>query len=198
LPIGGGSGLWPQNSRTALLNSIATAKEPDHAKRYQGIELDIALTKDAHPILSHDPWVRTELCQTATGETIGKRVLIKDLTLAELQSRFICGGLPDEDFPEVIPKAEEIATLDEVLEALKRPPDMILYLDIKIDGGLTASADAYARAHSRSLEAAHLPNPLYIEGPNAASLRAYRAGIDAEYVPVLSYPPPTARQRTIS
>ena len=39
-----GGGQWPQNSRTAVLNSIATAGAKDHAQRYHGIEIDIVLT----------------------------------------------------------------------------------------------------------------------------------------------------------
>ena len=147
--------------------------------------------------LPHDPWVHTTLCQTETGGAIDKRILIKDLTLDALQSRFVCGGLPDKDFPEVIPKAETIATLDEVLDALKRVPEMLLYLDVKIDGAFTASAFAYADALSKSLQAAHLLNPIYIEGPDAASLRAYRAAVGVKFVPVLSYPPYSAAKNNI-
>ena len=164
-----GGGQWPQNSRTAVINSIA--------KRYQGIEIDIVLTKDGHPVLSHDPWVHTTLCGRTSGESIGDRILIRDLTLAELQTQFICGGIPDKDFPQVTPKAEIIMTLDEVLEAVKSAPEMVLYLDVKIDGDLTASAEAYAVAISKCLEANRLPNRLYIEGPSAESLSAYRSAI---------------------
>ena len=184
-----GGGQWPQNSRTAVINSIA--------KRYQGIEIDIALTKDGHPVLSHDPWVHTTLCRRPSGEPIGDRILIRDLTLAELQTQFICGGIPDKDFPQVTPKAEIIMTLDEVLEALKSAPEMVLYLDVKIDGDLTASAEAYAGAISKRLEAARLPNRLYIEGPSAESLSAYRSAITTNFVAVLSYPPFSATENPV-
>ena len=190
-----GGGQWPQNSRTAVLNSIARAKDP--AKRYHGIEIDIVLTKDGHPVLSHDPWVHTTLCQTSLGESIGDRILIRDLTLAELQSKFVCGGVPDKDFSQVVPKAEKIMTLDEVLDALKSAPEMVLYLDVKIDGEITASAEAYARAISERLETSRLPNPLYIEGPSAESLSAYRSAIRAKFVAVLSYPPFSATENPV-
>jgi glycerophosphoryl diester phosphodiesterase len=180
-----------------VLNSIARAGTNDPAKRYHGIEIDIVLTKDGHPVLSHDPWVHTTLCQTASGEAIGGRILIRDLTLAELQSQFICGGVPDKDFSQVIPKAEKIMTLDEVLAALNSAPDMVLYLDVKIDSDITASAEAYARAISKRLETSRLPNRLYIEGPSAESLSAYRSAIHAKYVAVLSYPPFSARENPV-
>ena len=189
-----GGGQWPQNSRTAVMNSIARAGAKDPAKRYHGIEIDIVLTKDGHPVLSHDPWVHTTLCRTASGEPIGDRILIRDLTLAELQSQFICGGVPDKDFSQVIPKAEKIMTLDEVLAALKSAPEMVLYLDIKVDSDITASAEAYARAISKRLETSRLPNRIYIEGPSAESLSAYRSAIGVKFVAVLSYPPFSAKE----
>ena len=191
-----GGGQWPQNSRTAVLNCIAKAGVKDPAERYHGIEIDIVLTKDGHPVLSHDPWVHTTLCRTVSGEPIGDRMLIRDITLAELQSRFICGGVADKDFPRVVPKGEKIMTLDEVLVALKSAPEMVLYLDVKIDGDLTASAEAYASAISKCLTSARLPNRLYIEGPSAESLNAYRSAIQAEFEAVLSYPPFSARDNS--
>ena len=191
-----GAGQWPQNSRTAVLNCIARAGVKAHDQRYHGIEIDIVLTKDGHPVLSHDPWVHTTLCRTASGEPIGDRILIRDLTLAELQSQFICGGVADEDFSHVVPKGEKIMTLDEVLIALKSAPEMALYLDVKIDGDLTASAEAYASAIGKCLEVARLPNRLYIEGPSAESLNAYQSAIQAEFVAVLSYPPFSTKENS--
>ncbi len=189
-----GSGQWPQNSRTAVLNSIATTQAEDPAKRYQGIELDIVLTKDDQLVLSHDPWIHATLCQTASGEVLKERILIRHLTLADLQSQFLCGGVSDNDFPQVVPKAESIMTLDEVLEALTGSPEMVLYLDIKIDGELTARAEAYANALARSLERSQLTNRIYIEGPSMESLMAYRTAIKDSFVSVLSYPPFSAEE----
>ena len=192
-----GGGQWPQNSRTAVLNSIATAGAKDHAQRYHGIEIDIVLTKDGHPVLSHDPWVHKTLCRTASGEPIGDRILIRDLTLAELQSQFICGGIADKDFSQVVPKGETIMALDEVLDALESAPEMVLYLDVKIDGDITADAEAYAGAISKRLEVAGLPNRLYIEGPSAESLSAFRSAIPINFVTVLSYPPFSATENPV-
>lgn len=189
-----GGGQWPQNSRTAVMNSIAKARAEDPAGRYGGIEIDIVLTKDRHPVLSHDPWVHTTLCRTASGDPIDERIYIHDLTLAELQTRYLCGGVQDKKFSQVNPEVEKIMTLDEVLEALKAAPEMALYLDVKIDGDMTASPEDYAGAISRLLESARLPNRLYIEGPTAASLSAYRSAIHSDFEAVLSYPPFSAEE----
>lgn len=183
-----GGGQWPQNSRTAVLNCIATAQTKTPQNRYDGIEMDVVLTKDGVPVLSHDPWVHTTLCTTASGEPIRDRILIRDMTLAQLQSQYLCGGVREQDFPLVNPKPEPIMTLDEVLQALRRAPNIMLYLDVKIDGDLTANAEDYAKAISTRWEAAGLPNRLYIEGPSPQSLSAYRSAFRADFVSVLSYP----------
>lgn len=183
-----GGGQWPQNSRTAVLNCIDRAQAGAPENRIDGMEMDIVLTKDGIPVLSHDPWVHTTLCTTASGEPIREHVLIRGRTLAQLQSQYLCGGVREQDFPRVKPKAEPIMTLDEVLQALKRASDMMLYLDVKIDGDLTAGAEDYAKAISARWEASGLPNRLYIEGPSAESLSAYRSAIKTDFVPVLSYP----------
>jgi glycerophosphoryl diester phosphodiesterase len=183
-----GGGQWPQNSRTAVLNCIARSQDPTPQNRYDGMEMDIVLTKDGIPVLSHDPWVHTTLCTTASGEPIRDRVLIRDKTLAQLQSQYLCGGIREPDFPLVNPKAEPIMTLDEVLQALKQAPGMMLYLDVKIDGDLTAGAEEYAKAIATRWEAAGLSNRLYVEGPSPESLLAYRSAFTTNFVAVLSYP----------
>lgn len=60
-----GDGQWSQNSRTAVMNRIVMTRGNDPAKPHHGIEIDIVLTRDGHPILSHDPWVHTTLCTNA-------------------------------------------------------------------------------------------------------------------------------------
>ena len=191
-----GGGQWPQNSRTAVLHCIERAQAGAPENRIDGMEMDIVLTKDGIPVLSHDPWVHTTLCTTASGEPIRERILLRDKTLGELQSQYLCGGVRDPHFPRVEPKAETIMTLEEVLQALKKAPHMLLYLDLKIDGDLTAGAEDYAKAISRLWGAAGLPNRLYIEGPSPESLAAYRSAIKTDFVPVLSYPAFTVKENS--
>jgi glycerophosphoryl diester phosphodiesterase len=44
-----GGGQWPQNSRTAVLNCIEQAQTGAPEKRIDGMEMDIALTRDGIP-----------------------------------------------------------------------------------------------------------------------------------------------------
>jgi hypothetical protein len=87
-------------------------------------------------------------------------------------------------------------SLEEVLQVLKKAPQLMLYLDVKIDGDLTAGAEDYAQAVSRLWETAGLPNRLYIEGPSAESLAAFRSVIKRDFVPLLSYPAFSAKGKS--
>src|SRR5262249_17123686 len=59
------------------------------------LELDIGITSDHVPVIDHDPLVNSQKCRRSDGAPYGvaDEVLIKDLTLAQLQSTFICDKL---------------------------------------------------------------------------------------------------------
>lgn len=83
----GSRNLRPENTlpafEAALDNFVTT------------LELDIGLTSDHAPVINHDPLVNADKCRHADGSPyeLADEVLIKDLSLAQLQSRFICDKL---------------------------------------------------------------------------------------------------------
>lgn len=187
-----GAALWPQNSLTAVRGAIAH-RDAD-GRPVQGIEVDIALTRDGVPVLSHDPWIHETLCRRADGRRVEQRILIHDLTWSELRLGYICGGEPDPDFPAARPVPEPIARLDDVLAALAAAPEIALYLDVKVDPPLTAPAADFAAAIFTRWREAGLDNPLYVEGPKPAAVAAWRAAageLPATFV--VSYPAFTAQ-----
>jgi glycerophosphoryl diester phosphodiesterase len=83
----GGRNLRPENTLPSMevgLDNLVTTLETDNA-----------VTKDGVPVLSHDPYVTAGKCRHTDGTpyTATTEVLIRSLTLAELQSQFICDGL---------------------------------------------------------------------------------------------------------
>lgn len=157
-------GHWPENSRTAVINSIA--------RGYPGIEVDIVLTADRVPVLAHEPWVNEELCRRGDGSEIGERVLIRDLSLEELHTGFRCGGIRDEEHPDAELVEDTHMTLDELIDALRDAPAVELYLDTKYDPELTLDADDFAREILDRWSDAGLPNQLYVESTWAQGTRA--------------------------
>lgn len=164
-----GAGLWPENSRTALHGAIE--------RGFPGIEVDVVLTKDLVPILSHDPWMSREFCTRADGTELaeGERLYIRDYTEAELQSGFLCGGIPQAEHPNALVRADNHVTFAELLDALKAAPQMTVQLDIKYEPEFTTDAPTYAKVILDRWKAAALPNPVYASANLPEVLREFKA-----------------------
>jgi len=81
----GGRGIRPENTLAAFENAIAIGVTT--------LELDIAITADGVPVISHDPFVNPALARDGEGRwLVGAGPLIHSLTLAELQ-RYDVGRL---------------------------------------------------------------------------------------------------------
>jgi len=164
-----GSGNFPENSRAAVQAALE--------RGYAGIEVDLCLTKDGVPVLSHDVWLKPALCTRADGTRLpeGSRLLLRDLTLEELRRDYRCGGLRDPEKPDAELLADQHMTLEELLEALRGHPDVTLQLDVKQDPVFTASAEEYATAILGEWNAARLPNPWFVTATRGELLRAFEA-----------------------
>ncbi len=164
----GGAAYWPENSRTAMLGAIELG--------FDGIELDLVLTRDEVPVLAHDPWL-ADHCRTVDGQALPERVLLRFHDADQLRRDYVCGGVPDESFPGALVVAEPLMTFDELLVALRdaADPDQLVHLDIKQDGGFTLGPDKYARAILDRWVAADLPNPFWVSSERPEVLAAFEA-----------------------
>jgi glycerophosphoryl diester phosphodiesterase len=180
------SGLWIQNSRYAVEQTLLLYQQ--NQEKFHGLEVDIAMTKDKVLVLSHDPWVHKKLCKTIDGEQT-KEVLIKNILWRDLQKNYRCGGISDPDFPDAKTKNEAPMRLEELFSLAKTFPEFIIYLDLKLQEPLTASANDYAQAIFTVVEKSNLKNPLYIEGPNTSAISALSHHATRPFTAVLSYPP---------
>ncbi len=173
----GASGLWIQNSRHGVEESIQLFKK--NPGMFHGIEVDIVLTKDHVPVLAHDPWVHKQLChrrgEPASDGGLDDEVLIRALSWEALHSQFICGDRVDQDFPQAVGQAEPVVRLSEMLALVRQTPTLIVYLDTKIQPPLTLEAKHYAQAIAKDWREAGLSNPLYIEAPSAHALSFFEA-----------------------
>ena len=161
----GAAGNWPQNSRAALVGSIDAG--------YPGLEFDLVLTLDGVPVISHDPWIHTELCTTTNGQELLARVYIKDLDLQNLQDNYMCGGVPDDEFPEAEVLAEPIWTFEGLLAYVAASSsDTLLHIDVKYEPGLTPGPDVMAEAVLDIWENAGLDNEHFFSANSAEMLAA--------------------------
>lgn len=87
------------------------------------LELDLNVTKDDVLVVTHDPFLNPAICQTGEGKPLPKRLLIRELTLKELQA-YDCGARVHPRFPrQVAQPGERIPTFEAVLEWLAGEKD---------------------------------------------------------------------------
>lgn len=110
----GGRGLMPENTTPAFL----------HALRFpvRTLELDVVINKEEIPIVSHEPWISSEICLSPGGEKLsekeGKELRILDMTYKEIRD-YNCGGRRLPEFPRQQTAEVYKPTLLSVLRSVK-------------------------------------------------------------------------------
>lgn len=104
----GARGMMPENSIPGFIVALNTGVTT--------IEMDLAITKDKKVIVSHEPWLSSEICLDQKGKTIPKELEhsvqynIYQLTYSEIQ-QFDCGTKIHPRFPQ----QEKIKTIKPLL-----------------------------------------------------------------------------------
>lgn len=116
---------YPENTLEGFLYSLQLSVD--------AIEFDVHFTKDKHAVLAHDPVLDDKNCF----KDIGKRLIISQLTLKEIQNITCYNSKLKKDF--VIP------TLDEILMAFKESgrSDIELNFEIKVLDKLIEKSKRY-------------------------------------------------------
>ena len=106
-------GLMPENSIPAFIEAL---KYP-----VTTLELDIVISADQQIVVSHEPWMNTEICLGPDGASLqgmGHRVNLFRMTLAEIQA-YDCGSLGNPKFPSQLHLRTIKPTLAEVVHAVR-------------------------------------------------------------------------------
>ena len=110
----GGRGLRPENTLASFENAIRMGTTT--------LEMDIAITADGVPVISHDPALNPAITRDAKGQWLTKHEpLIKSLTLAQVQSYDVGRLNPNHkyarEFPDQQPRdGQRIPTLAAVFK----------------------------------------------------------------------------------
>ncbi len=164
-----GAGYWPENSRTGVESNLVAG--------FDGMEIDLVLTRDLVPVLHHDPAVSPEHCRMVDGSMVPKDYLIRDHTFAELQESVVCGGVPLDEFPEALVVAEPLLSFDEMLAMIRElgSDDALIHLDIKQEPGLTLPPDTFAQQIVGRWVDADLPQRVHASSNLPDVLEAFRS-----------------------
>ena len=110
----GARGLKPENTIPAFLIAL------DYG--VTTVEMDLAVTKDGQLVVSHEPWMSSEICLDAEGKEIEekneKKLNIYQMTYAEIR-RFDCGSKPNLKFPQQEKIAISKPLLQDVIVAIE-------------------------------------------------------------------------------
>ena len=113
----GGRGLLPENTLVAFENALRMGVST--------LELDIAITADGVPVISHDPALNPSLTRDAKGQWLADRgPLIRSLSLAQVQAYDVGRINPSSryarEFPNQEPRdGQRIPTLDSLFKLVK-------------------------------------------------------------------------------
>ncbi len=109
-------GLMPENTIPAFLRAL------DYPA-VKTLELDVVISADDRVIVSHEPWLSAEICQTKDGQRLAEgeenRISLRTLTAAEIAA-YDCGQLPHPRFPNQAKRPAFKPTLLQVFEAVDR------------------------------------------------------------------------------
>jgi glycerophosphoryl diester phosphodiesterase len=103
----GARAVLPENTMAAFEYAIDQGAD--------AIEMDVVVTKDDVPVISHDPVLNPEICRSSGGNDV-----IRELIFAQLRE-WDCGSLVNPRFPNQKPvPGARLPALDEVLDLASR------------------------------------------------------------------------------
>lgn len=117
----GGRGIWPENSIPAMMHAL----EFDVTT----LEMDVVISKDRQVVVSHEPWMSSEICLDPSGKPLKSKVNLYQLTYKQIDT-YDCGTKPHPRFPRqsklftVKPLLSQVlSTMEKKIAAVKRAID---------------------------------------------------------------------------
>lgn len=119
----GSRGTHPENTLPAFEEALRAGA--------QYIEMDLTLSKEGIPVISHDPVISADFCLDKNKKPLATVVPIGKLSLSQIKS-YDCGSVPNPLFPEQKPVPYTfIPSLEEVLIWLNKSPNKQVTLNIE-------------------------------------------------------------------
>ncbi|MEA1965712.1 MAG: esterase-like activity of phytase family protein [Euryarchaeota archaeon] len=168
-------GLRPENTLPAFEHAMELGVTT--------LELDTGITIDGVVVVSHNRVVSSDICRRTDGTPYepADEVLIRNLTLAEIQSQFICDKNPDPArFPDQIapgdPSNYTMPSLQEVIDlANSMDPDVCFNIETKISPYApdeTIDPDTFASALVDVIRGNGIENQTVIQSFDFRTIRA--------------------------
>jgi glycerophosphoryl diester phosphodiesterase len=179
----GARGLFPENTMFAMLS----------AARIEGLttlEMDVVISKDNQVVLSHEPWMSSEICSFSNGDRLlppdDEKYRLYDMPYEQIKM-FDCGKRWNKNFPKQRPKAQFKPLLSDVFREVEtliineKLPLIRYNIEIKSrpewDNFMTPEPDKFARLVYEVISRNGLKERVTVQSFDARSLKAVR-GLD--------------------
>ncbi|MDP2187341.1 MAG: glycerophosphodiester phosphodiesterase family protein [Sphingobacteriaceae bacterium] len=164
----GARGLYPENSIPAMLAALNLGVNT--------LELDVVISKDRLVVVSHEPWMNSEICLDANGREIssskGKQLNLYELNYNEI-ANYDCGSKGNSKFLQQqkmpVPKpllSELITAVERHCREYKLPPiryNIEIKSQLATDGKYHPAYDTFAELVLQVLAKANVMNRTTIQ-----------------------------------
>lgn len=164
----GARGLYPENSIPAMLAALNMGVNT--------LELDVVISKDRLVVVSHEPWMNSDICLDANGRDLssskGKQLNLYELNYNEI-ANYDCGSKHNSKFPQQqkmpVPKpllSELIAAVERHCREYKLPPiryNIEIKSQLATDGKYHPAYDTFAELVIEVLAKANVMNRTTIQ-----------------------------------
>lgn len=106
-------GLYPENTLVAFIEAVKLGVNT--------LEMDVVVSKDGKLVVSHDPFMNSEICSTPQGNAVSAtdKFRIYDLNYEEIK-KFDCGSRGNSKFPEQKKVAAVKPLLSDVIDSVEK------------------------------------------------------------------------------
>lgn len=186
----GARGLFPENTLFGMISAL----------QFDGLttlEMDVVISKDKQVVLSHDPWMSSDICSFPNDDRLlpvdDQKFRLYDMTYDEIKT-FDCGRRWNKNFPKQRVKAQYKPLLKDVLWnvreycAEEKRPDVNFNIEIKSkpewDNFMTPAPQEFAKLVYEIVKNSEVKDRITIQSFDPRSLKAIRA-LDADLKLVL-------------
>lgn len=167
----GSRGTHPENTLLAFEEALLAGSD--------FLELDLVMSSDGVPFVSHDPIISFDLCLDEQLKPLNQKFLIGQLTTQDIK-KFQCGSVPHPLFPEQqVQRPASLLTLEEFLHwfSLQKAPNVHLNLETKMEvpkGARKPSPKNFSGAVLKLLRKYHLIEKTILQSFDFRTLKEAR------------------------
>lgn len=177
----GARGLYPENTMFGMISAVGI-------KGLTTLEMDVVISKDRQVVLSHEPWMSSDICSFSNDDRLlpfdDEKYRIYDMKYEEVK-KFDCGSRWLRQFPKQRVKSQYKPLLKDIIlevreySAEQKLPDVAFNIEIKSrpewDNFMTPDPAEFARLVYDVIKNSEVMERITIQSFDVRSLKAMRA-----------------------